>query len=264
MSESVIPAVLLRAPSEYKFIGHPLWRMADGKNHARVELTFHKKLPTLPIYKRGAENGRQPAPSAGEWPRQPTAARQPPPPTTRPTPPARRQPKKETTPPAPQILQIDTATITVPRPPKTAQITPPPIIQRPATPPPSPETPPSKKPRTKSPATTLHSRSTFMSTLRKSTLYTKSTSSRMSPLQSSRPSQKLQDYQETTKRSTSTYQSTSSTIETTNIGLLSRDLLQSFTTKSGTNTSSSFIREASNNETQHTGTTPWRNPAVTP
>ena len=102
--------------------------MADWKDHVCVDLTFHKTLPTLPVYKRRAESRRQPAPSAGEWPRQPTAARQPPPPTTRPTPPARRQPttpENETTPPAPQTLQIDTpATITVQRPPKTAQVTP--------------------------------------------------------------------------------------------------------------------------------------------
>ena len=157
MSESVIPAVLLRAMSKYKFVGHPLWRMADGKDH--VELTSHKTLPTLPalpVYKRRAESRRQPAPSAGEWPRQPTAARQPPPPTTRPKPPARRQPttpEKETISPAPQTLQIDIpATITVQRPPKTAQITPSPIIKRPATPPTSPESQPTKKPRTKSPA----------------------------------------------------------------------------------------------------------------
>ena len=75
MSESVIPAVLLRALSEYKFVGHPIWRMADGKDHVRVELTFHKTVPTLPVYKRRAESRRQPAPFAGEWPRQPTAAR---------------------------------------------------------------------------------------------------------------------------------------------------------------------------------------------
>ena len=37
MNQSVIPAVLLRALSEYKFVGHPLWRMADGKDHVRVE-----------------------------------------------------------------------------------------------------------------------------------------------------------------------------------------------------------------------------------
>ena len=90
MSESVIPAVLLRALSEYKFVCHPLWRMADGKDHVRVELTFHKNLPTLPVYKRRAESRRQPAPSAGEWPRQPTAARRQPF-TTRSTPTACRE-----------------------------------------------------------------------------------------------------------------------------------------------------------------------------
>ena len=85
MSESGIPAALLRALNEYKFVGHPLWRMADGKDHVRVELTFHKNLPTLPVYKKWAESRRQPAPSAGEWPRQPTAARRPPPTRLTPT-----------------------------------------------------------------------------------------------------------------------------------------------------------------------------------
>ena len=85
MNQSVIPAVLLRALSEYKFVGHPLWRMADGKDHVRVELTFHKNLPTQPVFKKRAESRRQPAPSAGEWPRQPTAARRPPPTRSSPT-----------------------------------------------------------------------------------------------------------------------------------------------------------------------------------
>ena len=103
MNQTVIPAVLLRALSEYKFVGHPLWRMADGKDHVRVELAFHKNLPTQPIFKKRAESRRQPAPSAGEWPRQPTAARRPPPtrssPTVQPT--VRREaPEKETSPPA--------------------------------------------------------------------------------------------------------------------------------------------------------------------
>ena len=83
MAESVIPAVLLKALSEYKFVGHPLWRIADGKDHFRIELTFHKMLP---VYKKRAESRRQPAPSAGEWPCQPTAARRLPPPMTRPPP----------------------------------------------------------------------------------------------------------------------------------------------------------------------------------
>ena len=132
MPESIIPAVLLRALSEYKFVDHPLWRMADGKDHVRVELTSHKNLPTLPIYKRRAESKRQPAPSAGEWPRQPTAARRPPT-TTRSTPTVRREstaPEKKTLPPALQTLEINTPdTITVIRPPKTVQFTPSPYIR---------------------------------------------------------------------------------------------------------------------------------------
>ena len=135
MSQSVIPAVLLRALSEYKFVGHPLWRLADGKDHVRVELTFHKNLPTQPVFKKRAESRRQPAPSAGEWPRQPTAARRPPPtrstPTAQPT--VRREaPEKETSPPALQIMEVTPDTITVSRPPQTAQLTPSPSIKKPA------------------------------------------------------------------------------------------------------------------------------------
>ena len=148
----LLPAVLLNALRQYKFDGSPLWRMADGRDHVKIEVTFRKPTNQR-IDKKGAESRRRPTPSADEWPRQPAPARRP---TTRPTPPASRQPttpEKETTPPAPQTLQIDTATITVQRPPKTAQITASPIIQRPATPPPSPESPPTKKPKTKSPTT---------------------------------------------------------------------------------------------------------------
>ena len=140
MNQSVIPAVLLRAPSEYKFVGHPLLRMADGKDHVRVELTFHKNLPTQPIFKKRAKSRRQPAPSAGEWPRQPTAARRPPP--------TRSALEKETSPPALQIMEITPDTITVTRPPQTAQLTPSPSIKKPAA---SPEVPRAKRPRTKSP-----------------------------------------------------------------------------------------------------------------
>ena len=137
--------------------------MADGKYHVRVELTFHKTLPTQPVYKKRAKSRRQPAPSAGELPHQPTAANRPPPPTTRPTPPARRRrqpttPEKETTPLATQTLQIDTSiNITVPRSEKTAQIMPSPIIQKSYTASFS-KSPPSKKPRAKSPAMNTASR----------------------------------------------------------------------------------------------------------
>ena len=156
----LLPAVLLNALRQYKFNGSPLWRMADGKDHVKIEVTFRK--PTNQRFdKKGAESRRRPTPPAGEWPRQPAPARRP---VTRPTPPASRQPstpEKETTPPEQQTLQIDIATITVQRPPKTAQITPSPTIQKPATPPPSPETPPPKKPRTKSPKTTKQPKEYF-------------------------------------------------------------------------------------------------------
>ena len=61
-----MPGVLLRALSEYSFVGTPLSRMSDGKDLVRVELNFHKTLPTKPYYKRRAESRRQPATSAGE------------------------------------------------------------------------------------------------------------------------------------------------------------------------------------------------------
>ena len=154
MSQSGIPAVQLRALSEYKFVGHPLWRMADGKDHVRVELTFHKNLQTQPVFKKRAESRRQPAPSAGDRPHLPTAARRPPPtrsmPTAQPT--VRREaPEKETSPPALQIMEITPDTITVSRPPQTAQLTTSPSIKKPATPTPSPEVPRAKRPRRKSP-----------------------------------------------------------------------------------------------------------------
>ena len=68
--------------------------MSDGKVLVRVELTFHKKLPTPRVYKKWAESRRQPAPPAGEYPRQPAPARRPSP---------RREPAQmETLPPPPQ------------------------------------------------------------------------------------------------------------------------------------------------------------------
>ena len=143
MSESIIPAVLLRALSEYKFVGHPLWKMADGKDHVRVELTFHKTLPMLPVYKRRAESRlasglTSPQLLDNHHQQQPDQRLQHA---------NSRQCQRRRTPPAPQTLQLETpATITVQRPLKTAQITPSPIIQRPVPPPPSPESPPTKKP----------------------------------------------------------------------------------------------------------------------
>ena len=72
-----MPGVLLRALIEYKFVGNPTWRMSDGKDLVRVELTFHKALPTMSYYKWRAESRRQPAPSAGELTRQPAPAARP-------------------------------------------------------------------------------------------------------------------------------------------------------------------------------------------
>ena len=157
----MIPSVLLNALKEFNFVGAPLWRLCDGKDLVRVVLTFHKNQPTSRYGKRRAESRRQPAPSAGEWPRQPTAARRPT--TTRSTP-ARRQPtmEKETPPPAVQILQTTTpSTIRHQRKPQTAEITPSPLIMRPTTPPPSPDSPQPKKQRTKSPKITRQSKEYF-------------------------------------------------------------------------------------------------------
>ena len=38
----LLPAVLLNALRQYKFDGSPLWRMADGKDHVKIEVTFRK------------------------------------------------------------------------------------------------------------------------------------------------------------------------------------------------------------------------------
>ena len=139
-----MPGVLLRALSEYNFVGTPLLRMPDEEGLVRVELTFHKALLTKLYYKRRAESRKQPA-SADEWLRQPAPAARP---TTSLTP-ARRQPtSEETPPPAEQTLQTTVpTTIRYQRQPQTAKITPTPTIMKPTTPPPSPASPPSKKPR---------------------------------------------------------------------------------------------------------------------
>ena len=53
-----MPGVLLRALSEYNFVGSPLWRMSDGKDLVRVELTFHKNLyQRLESTRRGLKAG---------------------------------------------------------------------------------------------------------------------------------------------------------------------------------------------------------------
>ena len=149
---SVIPAVLLNAVREYTPL-LALWRMSDGKDLVRVELTFHKNQPTTRLYKKGAKSMRQPVPSAGKWPRQPTPARLP---TSRQTPAHRPTPhlEREMPPPPMQTLH-QPETITLPRYKTTMTITASPTtcIYRPA-PTSFPDALPKKKPRTKSPSTT--------------------------------------------------------------------------------------------------------------
>ena len=141
----MLPTVLMNALKEYTFVGSPLWRMSDGKDLVRVELTFHKVLPTK-SYKKRAESKRQPAPSAGECLRQPAPAgdRR----RRRPTPCM----EQEVFPPSPQTLP-DTARdyITYDRTQKTAIIEPSPVIKKPATPPSTPDSPPKKRSRLNSP-----------------------------------------------------------------------------------------------------------------
>ena len=137
-----MPGVLLRALSEYNFVGTPLLRMPDEEGLVRVELTFHKALPTKLYYKRRAESRKQPA-SAGEWLRQPAPAAR-----TDDQFDACTPTSEETPPPAEQTLQTTVpTTIRYQRQPQTAKITPAPTIMKPTTPPPSPASPPSKKPR---------------------------------------------------------------------------------------------------------------------
>ena len=123
--------------------------MSHRKDLVRVELTYHKVLATN-RYKKRAESRRQPAPSAGEWPRQPAS-------TTRPTrrqTPVRRPPpcqEKETSPPAVRTLP-DTPRqhIIHHRTKETGTIQPSPVISRSPATSTSPVNPPKKKTRTQS------------------------------------------------------------------------------------------------------------------
>ena len=145
----LLPAVLFTALRRYKFDESPLWRMADGKDHVKVEVTFRKT--THQRYdKKGAESRRRPTPPAGECPRQPAQARQP---TASRQTPARRSPpylERKTPPPPTQTLQQQPETITLPRYKTTTTITASPTIYRPA-PTSSPDAPLKKKSRTASP-----------------------------------------------------------------------------------------------------------------
>ena len=54
----LLPVVLLNALRQYKFDGFPLWRMADGKDHVKIEVTFRKTTTNQRFDKKGAESRR--------------------------------------------------------------------------------------------------------------------------------------------------------------------------------------------------------------
>ena len=111
--EELLPRVLQNALREYKFASSPLWRLSDGRDLVKAELTFRK---TTIVTKRAASRDRGPtrfhstirklkpsAPSVGEWPRQPRPASQPEHARRRST------PEKETPPPTMQTQPTETA-----------------------------------------------------------------------------------------------------------------------------------------------------------
>ena len=119
----LLPAVLLNALRQYCFDASLLLKMADGKDHVKIEVTF-RKATNQRFDKKGAESRRRPTTPAGEWPRQPTPARRPTT-TTRPTPARRPTPcvEKEAPPPLTHTLPDTTrTTITHSRTQKTAII----------------------------------------------------------------------------------------------------------------------------------------------
>ena len=88
-----LPAIIVSAINAYEFTDKPLWRIGEGLDHVKIELTY--KLPTdqptvsvehakekpfiMPNPKRGkAKRRTEPAPSTGKWPRQTLPAAQPP------------------------------------------------------------------------------------------------------------------------------------------------------------------------------------------
>ena len=93
-----LPGIIVSAIKAYEFTDKPLWRIGEGLDHVKIELTY--KLPTdqptvsveqrektvMSKPKRGkAKRRTEPAPSAGEWPRQPLPAEQPPSTPVKPT-----------------------------------------------------------------------------------------------------------------------------------------------------------------------------------
>ena len=139
-----LPAVLVHAIQDFAFTDKPLWRIGEGLQHVKIELTF--KLPTnqptctdrgkKPAMSKGAESRKKkPAPAAGEWPRQPL--------------PAGRPPKCQSVLPTPARECLPPTTTTIDSPPPAA-------IQRPAaTVPPATPTPTLSPPK-KMPLERLH------------------------------------------------------------------------------------------------------------
>ena len=100
-----LPAIVVSAIKEYETTGKLLWRIGEGLDHVKIELTY--KLPdNQPIgiveqaknkplnvesVREKAKRRSKPAPSAGEWPRQSLPAKKPPATPARPT---RQQPQR--------------------------------------------------------------------------------------------------------------------------------------------------------------------------
>lgn len=86
-----LPEVLVTAIKSLALTETPIWRIGQGRDHVKVELTY--QLPKTPCrryknnlirtQKKGAESRSKPAPPAGEWPRQPSPLKETAPPTTR-------------------------------------------------------------------------------------------------------------------------------------------------------------------------------------
>ena len=150
MMTDMLQEELLNALRQYRFVESPLWRMADGRDHVKIEVTF-RKATSQQFDKKGVESKRRPTPPAGEWPHQPATVRWPT--TTRLTPARRPTPciEKETPLPAQTLPDTTRYTITHDRTQKTPIIEPTPTLVRPPTTPPTPDSLPKKKTQTKSP-----------------------------------------------------------------------------------------------------------------
>ena len=154
-----LPAVLVHAIQDFAFTDKPLWRIGEGLQHVKVELTF--KLPTNQptsndrgkkpaMSKRAESRKKKPAPPASEWSRQPLSAERPPKchsvlSTQKPT----KQPYLRQTAPPPTVMITSPAppTVTYQRPPTQPSPTMPPAKKMPRLePPPAPSQEPPTSP----------------------------------------------------------------------------------------------------------------------